>query len=145
MSGLIHIHSGLRWIALILLVIAIFNAVASKRKGEYLKKDKMINLFAMISLHTQLLIGIILMFTSGKVSFASGWIKNPMSRFYGMEHIAGMLIALVIITIGRKKAEKITAPIQKHSKIVTWYLIGLLIILASIPWPFRSALGGQWF
>ena len=40
MEGLIHTHSGLRWIALILLVVAIFNAITSKRKGEYSKKDK---------------------------------------------------------------------------------------------------------
>jgi hypothetical protein len=147
MEGLVHIHSGLRWIALILLVVAIFNAIASKRKGEYSKKDKMINLFAMIMLHTQLLIGIILMFTSSKVNYSNpnGWMKSPVNRFFGMEHIALMIIALVIVTIGRKKAEKITAPIQKHSKIATWYLIGLILILASIPWPFRAALGGKWF
>ena len=143
MEGLVHIHSGLRWIALILLVVAIINAITSKRKGEYSKKDKMINLFAMIILHTQLLIGIILMFTSGKVNYSQGWMKNPSARFFGMEHIALMIIALVIVTIGRKKAEKITAPIQKHSKIATWYLIGLILILASIPWPFRAALGGK--
>lgn len=144
MSALVHIHSGLRWIILILLVTAVVNALTSKGKGEYTKKDKKINLFAMISLHLQLVFGIILMFTSGKVSFDSGWMKNPSFRFYGMEHLLGMIIAIVLITIGRKKAEKITAPVQKHSKIFTWYLIGLLIILASIPWPFR-ALGGQWF
>jgi membrane protein DedA with SNARE-associated domain len=85
------------------------------------------------------------MFTSGKVNYSQGWMKNPSARFFGMEHIALMIIALVIVTIGRKKAEKITAPIQKHSKIATWYLIGLILILASIPWPFRAALGGKWF
>lgn len=147
MNAIVHIHSGLRWIALILLVVAIINAIKSKNKGEYLKKDKLINLFAMISLHIQLLIGGILMFISYKVNYSNpnGWMKSPVNRFYGMEHIAGMIIALVIITIGRKKAEKITAPIQKHSKIIKWYLIGLLIIIASIPWPFRAALGGKWF
>lgn len=145
MEGLIHTHSGLRWIALILLVFAIFNAIASKRKGEYSKKDKMINLFAMIMLHIQLLIGIILMFTSTKVNYSKGWMGNDSARFFGMEHLAGMIIAILIVTIGRKKAEKITAPIQKHSKIATWYLIGLILILASIPWPFREALGGKWF
>lgn len=144
-SILIHLHSGLRWIALGLLVFAIFNALTSKGKNSYLKKDKMINLFSMISLHTQLLIGLILYFTSGKVSFAAGWMKNASTRFYGMEHLLIMLLAIIVVTIGRKKAEKAALADQKHGKIVLWFSIGLFLILAGIPWPFREALGGGWF
>jgi hypothetical protein len=61
-----------------------------------------------------------------------------------MEHFVMMLAALVIVTIGRKKAEKVEAPYSKHQTIGKWYLIGLLIILAAIPWPFRN-LGAGWF
>lgn len=142
---MVHLHSGLRWIALLLLVIAIFNALSSRGKNTYEKKDKMINLFAMIMLHTQLLIGLILYFISPKVQFSEGWMKNGMLRFFGMEHTLMMIAAIVIITIGRKKAENLTDPAQKHSKIMVWYTIGLLIVLAGIPWPFREALGGAWF
>lgn len=144
MEILKHAHSGLRWVALILLIIAIVNAFSKKGVSLYVKKDKMINLFTMISLHTQLLLGLILYFTSDKVKFVEGWMKQPMLRFYGMEHFAMMLAALVIVTIGRKKAEKIEAPYSKHQTIGKWYLIGLLIILAAIPWPFRN-LGAGWF
>lgn len=144
-NALLHIHSGFRWIVLILLIAAIFNAITSKKKGVYLKKDKMLNLFAMIFLHTQLLGGLILYFISPKVMFSEGWMKNALLRFFGMEHVLMMVIAVVLVTIGRKKAEKAEAPIVKHQKIVVWYTIALLIILASIPWPFRTALGGQWF
>jgi uncharacterized membrane protein YozB (DUF420 family) len=144
-NALLHAHSGLRWVALILLVTAIFNAVKGKSSGEYLKKHKMINLFAMILLHTQLLIGLVMYFQSPKVQFSQGWMKDPMLRFYGMEHLLMMVIAIVLVTIGRKKAEKADAPIVKHQKIVVWYTIGLIVILAAIPWPFRAALGGQWF
>jgi hypothetical protein len=144
MNILIHAHSGLRWVALILIIFAIFNAFAKKGTALYEKKDKMLNLFAMISLHTQLLIGLILYFNSSKVNFVSGWMKNPLLRFYGMEHILMMIIALVVVTIGRKKAEKAEAPFTKHQLIAKWYLIGLIIILAAIPWPFRN-LGAAWF
>ena len=40
LNGLVHAHSGLRWVALLLLVLAIFNALASKGKNSYEKKDK---------------------------------------------------------------------------------------------------------
>lgn len=140
---LVHAHSGLRWLVLVLLLYAIFNAIG-KNKSSYEKKDKMVNLFAMISLHVQLLLGLILYFTSPKVSFASGWMKDAALRFYGMEHLIGMLIAIVIVTIGRKIAEKQELPAQKNKKIAIWYTLGLVLIIASIPWPFRG-LGGQWF
>ena len=140
---LVHAHSGLRWLVLGLLLYAIFNAIG-KNKSSYEKKDKMVNLFAMISLHIQLLLVLILYFTSPKVSFASGWMKDAALRFYGMEHLIGMLIAIVIVTIGRKIAEKQELPAKKNKKIAIWYTLGLVLIIASIPWPFRG-LGGQWF
>ena len=145
-SALLHAHSGLRWIALFLLVFAIFNAAKSQNTGKYLKKDKMINLFAMIFMHIQLLIGLILYFTSGKVSFTEGWMKNSLLRFFGMEHILLMVLAIVVITMGRSKAEKkLKGTRDKHRKILVSYTIGLLIVLIAIPWPFRAALGGAWF
>lgn len=144
MEILKHAHSGLRWVALGLLIYAIINAVSKKGSSLYEKKDKMINLFTMISLHTQLLIGLILYFISDKVKFETGWMKQPMLRFYGMEHILMMVIAILVITIGRKKAEKTEAPYSKHQLIAKWYIIGLILLLAGIPWPFRN-LGSAWF
>ncbi len=140
---LVHTHSGLRWLVLGLLLFAIYNAVTNK--SSYEKKDKMINLFTMIALHIQLLLGFILYYTSGNVSFDAGWMKNAVTRFYGMEHFIGMLAAVVLVTIGRKLAEKQESPEQKNKKILLWYTIGLVLILISIPWPFREALGGSWF
>ena len=142
-SILTHAHSGLRWVALILLLLAIVNAFTSK---TYEKKHKLINLFAMVTLHTQLLIGLVQYFvTSQKVQFIDGWMKNPLLRFYGMEHILLMIISIVLVTIGHSKSKKGTTPEEKFKPIKLWYVIGLLLILAAIPWPFRTVLGGGWF
>lgn len=145
-NALVHAHSGLRWIALGLLLYAIFNAVKSQTSGRYEKKDKMINLFAMVFLHIQLLIGLGLFFINdmSKISYSEGWMKVSLFRFFGLEHIIGMLLAITLVTIGRKKAEKLTGTRDKHRKIAVFYTIGLILILASIPWPFREALGGKW-
>jgi hypothetical protein len=144
-NGLVHAHSGLRWIALILIVAAIVNALVNRGNALYTKKDKMLNLFAMVMLHIQLLIGLVLYFISPKVKFSAGWMKSEMYRFFGMEHLLLMILAIILVTIGRKKAEKATIISQKHAKIAVWYTIGLILILASIPWPFRIALDGKWF
>ena len=142
---LAHTHSGLRWIALILLVYAVINALTRKGSGEFSKKDKMVNLFAMVTLHVQLVLGLVLYFTSGKVNFGQGWMKEELFRFYGMEHLVGMLAAIALVTIGYSKAKRSEAAIQKHKYTLTFYALGLILILAFIPWPFRTALGGHWF
>ena len=144
-NALLHSHSGLRWLALVLLLGAIINAAKSQSSGQYLKKDKMLNLFAMILLHVQLLIGLGLYFISPKVNFDDGWMKESLTRFFGMEHILIMIIAIAVVTMGRSKAEKkLKGTRDKHRKIMVSYTIGLILILVSIPWPFREALGGAW-
>ena len=69
---LVHAHSGLRWLALALLVFAIVKAFAGIRSGKYEKSNKMVNLFAMVLLHIQVTLGTILTFSSGKMSYAEG-------------------------------------------------------------------------
>jgi hypothetical protein len=142
-NALLHAHSGFRWIILALLVYSVFNAFT--RKNVYEKKDKMIYLFTMISMHIMLLVGLVLNFISPKVQYASGFMKDSVLRFYGMEHLVGMLLAIVLVTIGRRKAENAIEAADKHKKIRVFYTIGLIIVLAMIPWPFREALGGSWF
>jgi hypothetical protein len=137
-----HTHSGLRWVALILILFAIYNSITAK---EFTKREKLINLFSMVSLHTQLLLGLVLYFISPRISFASGWMTDASFRFYGMEHLAGMLIAVALITIGYVKSKRGTSPAAIYKPIKLFYIIGLILILASIPWPFRANLGGGWF
>ena len=137
MNGIIHGHSGLRWVVLLMLVIAIFRALIRRNSREYDKSDKMFNLFTMIAVHTQVFIGIILLFMTSKISFEEGWMKVDYIRFYVMEHVPLMLMAATVLTIGRKKAEKkLTSP-RKHTIILVSYTITLLLILVAIPWPFR--------
>lgn len=145
-NGLLHAHSGLRWIALILIIYAIINAFSGKKSGrEFLKKDKMIGLFTLIVFHTQLLIGLYLFFKSPKVAYVEGFMKDSMLRFFGMEHLLMMLIAIALITIGYSKSKKAATSELKFKKIAVFYTIAFVILLAGIPWPFREALGANWF
>lgn len=138
-------HSGWRWIVLILLIAAIAKAFSGwKKKKEFTVADKKLALFAMIAFHLQWTFGLILYFISPKVAFVEGFMKNSMLRFYGLEHIVAMTIAFVLITIGYSKSKKIEDGPGKFKKIFVFYLIAFIIILASIPWPFRTALGGNW-
>jgi hypothetical protein len=141
--GLVHAHSGLRWIALILLVVAVVTAI-SKWQGRsgYTDGNRKLYLFTLISVHTQLLIGLLLFFISPKVDFSM--MSEKIYRFYTAEHTAGMLIAIVLITIGYSKSKRADDGVTKQRLISIFYGIGLLLILASIPWPFRIP-GAGWF
>src|SRR5690554_3133045 len=102
MKGLIAAYSGLRYIVLALLIIAIFNAIANLKSNKYEKKDKMINLFAMIFLHIQLVLGLVLYFLSPKVQFVKEMMGETTLRFFTMEHILLMVIGITLVTLGRK-------------------------------------------
>jgi hypothetical protein len=71
--------------------------------------------------------------------------KVALYRFYGMEHLMGMIIAIVLVTIGHSKSKKATESAAKFKAIKLWYVLALILILAFIPWPFRTALGAGWF
>lgn len=136
MKGLIAAHSGLRYIVLALLVIAIINALINLKKENYFKKDKMINLFTMIFIHIQLLLGLVLYFIGPRVNFSS-WIQGvENTHFFAVEHALMMILAVILITLGRKKAEKQALASRKHKMILRYYGLGLVLIFIAIPWPF---------
>lgn len=140
-EGLVHMHSGLRWVVLLLIILTVFSAVSglggNKPVAPGLRK---LSLFALIATHTQVVLGLILYFMSPKVQFSSETMGNSMLRFFTMEHTVMMLIAVILVTIGNRWAKAGNA-----KKVFWYYFIGLLIILAAIPWPFRTMLGSSWF
>ena len=144
-SGLVHAHSGLRWLVLLFLIIALVKGVSGWMNNKaYTEGDRKMALFALIFTHVQLLLGLWLYFISPKVSFEEGFMKMPMLRFFSVEHMSMMLIAIILITIGYSTAKRAATGLAKHKKIAIFYGLGLLIMLLSIPWPFRG-LGAGWF
>ena len=141
---MLHAHSGLRWLAIIVIIYAIFNAYTGvKQARDFHKKDKMLGLMTLILFHTQLLIGVVLYFkdTHGYVNFN---MAEKITRFFSVEHPLGMLIAIALVTIGYSKSKKENTDRMKFRKILIFYSIALIFVLASIPWPFRE-LGAGWF
>ena len=139
MNILVHAHSGLRYVVLALLLAAIFTAYSKWQNSD--TGDSKVYLFAFISTHVQLLLGLILLVMSPKVNFSM--ISDKLYRFFSIEHGFMMLIAIVLITVGRIRSKKLVGA-NKHRTVLFFYTMGLIIILAAIPWPFR-ALGSGWF
>lgn len=143
-TALLHTHSGLRWILLISFIISIVVLYKASKKSTPSNKIKSYVLFTLIISHIQLIIGLILYFISPKVVFQAASMKNSVLRFYLVEHISLMLIALILVTIGYVKWKKAIEGTTKMKSLFWYYTIALLVILISIPWPFRIA-GAAWF
>jgi hypothetical protein len=151
-NGLIHLHSFLRWIILILAIVAIYKSFNGMTAGKpFTASDKKTGLFLMISAHITFLIGLYQWITGPwglknilNMGFAAV-MKDPVYRFYGVEHLTGMLIAIILITIGRGVSKKNIPDAAKHRKTFWFFLAALIIILISVPWPFRAGIGRPWF
>jgi hypothetical protein len=141
MQALVHAHSGLRWLVLLSILAAIIVSIINSQSSEIQKKQKIVYLIGLIFSHTQLLIGIVLYYTSNKVVFTSETMGDNIARFFTVEHSLGMILAIILITIGYSKSKKM----QSHRKIALFYSIALLLIIVSIPWPFRDLGVSNWF
>lgn len=140
-QGLLHLHNLLRWIIVILLLLTILQAY--RRQPQLLKTS----LWLMIASHITLLLGIY-QWLNGELGLAliekNGMgevMKTPAYRFWAVEHITAMLIAILLITIARGSVK------NQRFRSATWlYLIAFILILVSIPWPFRlDGIGRPWF
>ncbi len=134
---LIHAHSGLRWLVLLLLILTLVQSLRNRSTGSNGK----LPLYTLIASHLQALLGLTLYFLSSYVQFHGAMMKDKLLRFYTVEHSSMMLIAIVLITIGYSKSKKSE---NSAKTLLVYYGIALLLILLAIPWPFRGLHAG-WF
>lgn len=139
-TGLLHTHDLLRWLVLFTLAIAVLVAFSGWfRKRDWQKSDNIIGIMTMVSMDIQFLVGLVLYvfvspITRAAFSDFGAAMKNPDLRFYAVEHILMMVIALVLVHIGRAKSKKDIAPWKRHRSAAIYYSISLLLILLAIPW-----------
>jgi hypothetical protein len=128
-------HSGWAYIALLVLVVAVvtfFSGMFSKT--EFTSANRKIGLIALIVIHIQLLVGLILYFVS-PLGFASlGQMSDKALRLTSLEHPLINIIAIALITIGWSKHKKLVTSASKFKTFSIFYGLGLLLILSRIPW-----------
>ncbi len=136
------LHSIIRWAILFFGFWAVINGTTGLlNKRPFSSNDKKSSLFFMIFCDLQLLIGLILFFSNGWFnSMKAGMgavMKNPIDRFFTVEHGSMMILAWILVHVGYSKVKKATDE-NKHKKMVIFFGIALILILISIPWPFRA-------
>lgn len=132
-TALLHTHSLLRYLILAgLLIVVVRSLMGWMNKKPYTGFDNKVSLYLFIFTHLQLLIGLVQYMISDVVQFNEGTMKNKELRYWAVEHITIMLIAIILITVARISAKKMTADEAKHKRMFVFNALALLLILLAI-------------
>lgn len=147
---LLALHSLTRWLILITLLISLILSYQGwKKNKEFKKSDEYLRILTVSVAHFQLIFGMWLYFISPVVDYFlknfKESIHNTQLRFFGMEHITMMILALTCITVGSSIARRKKGDKEKFRAIFVWYSIGLFLVLTSIPWEFSPFTARPYF
>ena len=139
MSILQNIHFFWVYIVLLILVVAIGNALLGKFMNKsFTIKDLRISLFALIVTHIQLLVGLILYFVSPRFSAwqegVGAVMEDDSLRLYLVEQPVTNILAVVLITMGWSMHKRQAKSSKKFLRIGLFYLLGTVLLLSRIPW-----------
>ncbi len=149
-SFFLILHSWFRWLILIAAVWTVIRAIAGVAGHKhYTKADNRSSLFFLIFMDLQFLIGIVTYFVRG---WASKWngdvaamMQNTAERFFALEHVVLMIVALVLVHVGRRAVKKGSVDRKKHSRALLYFGLALILIFVAIPWPFRAEIARPLF
>jgi hypothetical protein len=136
-------HNLLRWIVLIACLWALLRVWSGLfARADWTRKDQMAGLIFTSLLNVQFVLGIILyaispIMRTALTNFAAA-MKDSTLRFFAVEHLAGMLLAIIIAQIGYSISKRANTDRGKFLRAAIAYSLAGLLILASIPWPFMK-------
>jgi len=147
------IHSILRWLVLLAIVVAAGKALMGWfGKHTWGKLDDRLGLIVTGLMDVQFLVGLILyIFLSPLTATAfqnfGVAMQDTVLRFFAVEHISVMLAAVVLAHVGRSLSKRAAADAAKFQRAGIFFALSLVAILVGIPWfrslnPFHSLLGG---
>jgi hypothetical protein len=132
-------HSWLRWVALIAVFGVVLAAIRGKVEGTQSISDRW-GMVAMMALDLQLLLGLILYFVVSpnmqeiRAHFGEA-MQNPQLRFWAVEHLTAMIVAVVVAHVGRVLARKAKTPDSKRRRLLACFGVVAVALLLGTPWP----------
>jgi hypothetical protein len=134
-------HSGLRWVVLFAGVAALGGAVGGvATRRAWLPADNLRGLLFAVSLDVQVLVGLVLYVGFSPMAMPAlgdmaGTMRDPVLRFYAVEHLIGAIAALALAHVGRARARRGTDPTARHKSTLVFTGLALAVLMLSIPWP----------
>ncbi|MCA9962185.1 MAG: hypothetical protein KC443_24285, partial [Anaerolineales bacterium] len=133
-------HNIVRWVVLISGLLAAGKAIMGwLGKKSWTDIDNQFGLIFTISMDVQLLLGLLLYFvlspiTTQAFSDFGAAMADAGARFWAVEHIFTMIVAVALAHVGRSLSKKAPDALHKHQRAAIFFTIAILAILAAIPW-----------
>ena len=139
-SLMLVLHSWLRWAAVVAGLGATVVTLTGRQSVTQPDNSDSWGLAFLISMDLQLLIGLLLYFVLSPTTQAirenfGGSMQDPVARFWAVEHIGTMLVAVVMVHVGRVLGRRAPTPGAKHTRVLVCFVVATLAMLAATPWP----------
>ncbi len=150
-SLVLVLHSWIRWIVLVLAVIALVRSIPGWRQNRaWTATDRKVQLGLVSAFDLQALFGLLLLFPLSpitKIAFSDfgAAMKDAMLRFFAMEHPLLMLIALAVAHVSSVRARKASGDPAKHRIWAIGVIVALVLVAIAIPWPHSATHGRPLF
>lgn len=140
-SLLLTIHSFVRWLLLVSLVIATVYGYwgwlrAKPFKSTHHLLRNMVTVIALIQLTLGVWLYLISPVTDYFIHHYTVAVHQREIRFFGMEHSSMMVLSIAFTLITSRKINSRPTDAMKFRTMAIWYSIVLVIIFLSIPWSF---------
>lgn len=148
---ILFVHSWLRWAVTFFLLIVFLKSLSGwLKRTHFLKSDKIFGGILVGFTHLQLVVGLTLYFglspiTNSAMNNMGFAMKNVTLRFWGVEHLAMMLLFVILIQTGRTLSKHAHNDLKKHKRMAIFTGIALVVLIAGMPWPNRKEIGRPLF
>jgi hypothetical protein len=140
-TGLLFLHSWLRWVVIFFGIVSLGGAVSGMTtRRPWLPGDNRRLVLFVTSLDVQMLIGLILYALLSPVT-RSGFedmgltMRDPILRFFVVEHLVGMVVAIALAHVGRARVKKASDAVIRHRTVLIFIGLAMVALLLTIPWP----------
>jgi hypothetical protein len=140
-GALLIVHSWLRWAVIALAAVAVWRAARGmSAKAPWASEDERISKLFMIAVDIQLLLGLVLYGALSPTTLAAfsdfgAAMKDRVARFWAVEHIAAMLLAVVAVHVGRVRGKKHGEDPARHRTMLITVVLFLVLVAVAFPWP----------
>ena len=137
-TALLLTHSWWRWVVLVAALIVIVRALRGGVE-PWGPPDKRWMRILVSAVDLQFLLGFSLLFTSPvtQAAFASfaDAMKDPVLRFFTVEHTTAMILAVASVHVGSVRARKAVTGATARKRVLMHLFVAIALVLVAIPWP----------
>jgi hypothetical protein len=147
---ILALHNIVRWVVLVTAILTLVRTYMGwLQSRQWTARDRQTGVYFTSALDAQFLLGLILFFISPFTRALltgnfTGMMSDPAMRFFSIEHVPFMIVAVVLAHIGSARARRAADAAAKFRLLAIFFTLSALAIVLMIPWgrPLFPGLGG---